>query len=106
MGMLHYGDDRLQFDDRLLAHLQIVIVQKLRRGDSFLVSWINSRSIGGGRTAIWLDASIRLRFDFAGSRTPAVNRDWLHTLQESANSATGLVITGEDGQLARCGGSL
>lgn len=103
MGSIQYDGDRLQFDDRLLAHLQIVIVQKLRNEQSFLMSWMNVLSIGDGRTAIWMQAGIPLRFDFNGSRVPAINTDWLHTLQQSANSSTGLVITDEHGQLARCG---
>ena len=105
MGTIQYDGDRLHFDDRLLAHLQIVIVQKLRNDQSFLMSWMNVVSIGDGRTGIWLQAGIPLRFNFSGSRTPAINTDWLHTLQQSANSSTGLVITDEHGQLARCGAS-
>jgi hypothetical protein len=103
LGSIQYDGDRLHFDDRLLAHLQIVIMQKLRNEQSFLMSWLNVVSIGDGRTGIWLHAAIPLRFNFSGSRTPAINRDWLHTLQQSANSSTGLVITDENGQLARCG---
>ena len=103
MGSIQYDGDRLQFDDRLLAHLQIVIVQKLRNNQSFLMSWMNVVSIGDGRTGIWLQAAIPLRFNFSGSRTPAVNRDWLHVLQQSADSSTGLVVTEENGKLARCG---
>jgi hypothetical protein len=104
MGTLQYDGRKMEFDDRLLTHLHIVIVQKLRHGDSFAMSWMNSLTIGDGRTSIWLDRTIPLRFDFSGSRPPAINRDWLQVLESSANSSTGLVVTGEDGQLARCGG--
>lgn len=103
MGSIRYDGERVEFEDRLLAHLQIVIVQKLRRGDGFLMSWVNSLSIGSGRTSIWLDRTIPLRFSFAGSRSPSINREWLHTLEQSAGSSTGLIVTGEDGKLARCG---
>lgn len=105
MGMLQYEGKRTAFDDRLLAHLHIVIVQKLRNGDGFAMSWLNALSIGDGRTSIWLDRTIPLRFEFSGSRSPQINREWLETLERSANSSTGLVITGEDGRLARCGGT-
>lgn len=103
MGTLQYDGRKTEFDDRLLTHLHIVIVQKLRRGDGFAMSWINALSVGDGRTSIWLDRTIPLRFDFSGSRPPSINRDWLHTLQTSADSSTGLLVTAEDGQLARCG---
>ena len=103
MGTLHYGGRRTEFDDRLLAHLHIVIVQKLRTGTGFAMSWMNALSAGNGRTSIWIDRTIPLQFDFAGSRPPAINREWLAELQRSADSSTGLVVTGEDGQLARAG---
>jgi hypothetical protein len=105
MGTLVYDGTPLDFEDRLLAHLQIVIVQKLRHDEGFTMSWLRSLSIGDGRTSIWLDRTISLRFEFDGSRSPSINRDWLRQLQESANGSTGLVVTGEDGQLARCGGA-
>ena len=103
MGSIQYDGERLHFDDRLLAHLQIVIVQKLRNDQSFLMSWMNVVSIGDGRTGIWLQAGMPLRFNFNGSRVPAINPEWLRTLQQSASSSSGLVITDEHGQLARCG---
>jgi hypothetical protein len=103
VGSIRYDGERVEFEDRLLAHLQVVIVQKLRRGDGFLMSWLNSPAIGSGRSSMWLDRTIPLRFSFLGSRSPMINRDWLHTLQESADSSTGLIVTGEDGRLARCG---
>jgi hypothetical protein len=104
MGTLIYDGQAIEFDDRLLAHLQIVIVQKLTRRESFLMSWLNAVSIGDGRTSIWLDHTIPLRFHFLGSRTPEINRDWLERLTGSAASSTGLIVYGEDGSLARCTG--
>jgi hypothetical protein len=106
MGTFRYDGDRIEFEDRLLSHLHIVIVQKLRSGDSFAMSWMNSLSIGDGRCSVWLDRTIPLRFDFAGSRPPKINREWLRALQASADSSTGLIVTGEEGQLVRCGARL
>ena len=103
MGSLLYEGRSLEFDDRLLTHLHIVIVQKLRSSESFAMSWMNTLSTGDGRTSIWLDRTIPLLFNFAGSRPPTINRDWLTTLRTSADSSTGLLVTGEDGQLTRCG---
>lgn len=102
MGNLVYDGSMIEFDDRLLAHLQIVIVQKLRHGEGFPMSWLNSLSMGDGRSSIWLDPTIPLRFNFVGSRTPKINRDWLSVLTASASSSTGLIVLNEDGTLARC----
>ena len=104
MGSIIYDGDSIEFEDRLLAHLQIVIVQKLAQRESFLMSWMNALSIGDGRSSMWLDHAMPLRFNFSGSRSPAINRDWLARLTESASSSTGLIVLGEDGTLARSSG--
>lgn len=103
MGSLTYDTTVIEFDDRLLAHLQIVIVNKLRRHESFAMSWRDSAEAGEGRSAIWLDPSIPLYFKFDGSRVPAINRDWLERLADSASSSTGLVVSDEDGLPERAG---
>ena len=46
MGSLTYDGIVVQFEDRVLTHLQIVIVQKLRKGESFLMSWRDADSVG------------------------------------------------------------
>ena len=104
MGKLIYGTIDIDIEDRLLAHLQVVIVNKLRRGEPLLMSWLDSPSIGDGRSAIWLNPSITLYFKFAGSRTPLIDRDWLRALTESAESSTGLILRGQDGRLAHAAG--
>ncbi len=103
MGTLTYDGTLIHFDDRLLTHLQIVIVQKLTRGEAFLMSWKDSPSVGDGRTAIWLTPSTALQFKFLGGKVPEINREWLRQLGESAESSTGLLVTGEDGNLALVG---
>lgn len=103
MGSLIYDSTIVEFDDRLLLHLQIVIVNKLRRRESFAMSWRDSPEIGDGRSTIWLDPSIPLYFKFAGSRTPAVDRDWIDLLAESAASSSGLVVMDEEGHLETSG---
>ena len=103
MGKLHYDGHAFDFEDRLLAHLQIVIVNRLRRRESFVVSWLNALSIGDGRESIWVGPDVPLRFSFSGSRIPAINADWIAALDASAAGPTGLVVLAEDGKPARCG---
>jgi hypothetical protein len=99
MGSLTYDSMVIEFDDRVLAHLQIVIVQKLRRGESFLMSWRDSLNSGDGRAAIWIAPTIPLYFKFLGSKVPVIDKDWLHELGKSAESSTGLIVTNEKGEL-------
>jgi hypothetical protein len=96
MGKLTYdGTLVVDFDDRVLAHLQIVISAKLRRGESFAFSWRDDASIGDGRTTIWLHPAVSLVFKFLGGRQPEINRTWLGELSNVANSATGLTLIPE-----------
>jgi hypothetical protein len=104
VGKLIYGTIDVDIEDRLLAHLQIVIVNKLRRGEPLLMSWLDSPSIGDGRSAVWLNPNITLYFKFAGSRSPQIDREWLRILSESADSSTGLILRTADGKLAYASG--
>ena len=96
MGTLTYDVvSKVEFEDRPLAHLQIVIASKLRRGESFNFSWVKDPAMGSGRTTIWMHPAIPLVYDFSGSRQPVINRAWLEALMETANSPTGLRLVPE-----------
>lgn len=96
MGKMLYGPtSAYAFDDRTLAHLQLAIGQKLRRGESFFVSWADEAADGIGRTTIWMGSSVPLVFRFQGGKMPAINREWLETLVMSANGSHGLMLTAE-----------
>ena len=99
-----YGQWTVEFDDRLLAHLQLVIVQRLRMQERFVLSWIDGVEAGSGRSAIWLPPEGDLHFRFASSRKPQINEEWVHRLTESARSSRGLIVTTEDGRMARSTG--
>lgn len=91
MGTLTYDSTmRVDFDDRLLAHLRLVIGMKLRRGESFFLSWKDDNNMGEGSSTIWLNPSIPIAFRFSGSRDVSINARWLDDLVTTANSATGL----------------
>jgi len=96
MGTLSYDSTfTADFDDRLLAHLQIVIGAKLRRNESFYFSWKDDARVGDGRTTIWVHPSVPLMFKYFGSRMPSINRAWIEELTVSANTPGGLQIVRE-----------
>jgi len=95
MGVLTYDGLETEFSDRVLAHLHVVIVQKLRRGESFCLSWRDTNAVGGGRSSLWLHPSIPMHFKFYGSKPPILNREWIAILTLSSNSSQGLVVTPE-----------
>lgn len=96
MGTFMYGGvHEYEFDDRTLAHLKIVITSKLRRQESFLMSWVLPPERGGGRMSLWLTPSVPLIFRFAGSRTPQLDKHWISVLQELSHTPRGLIVVSE-----------
>jgi hypothetical protein len=93
MGQLSYGDQTASFDidDRTLAHVEAVILAKLRRNESFALT-IDAEH--GGRDTIWLSAAGQLRFSYTTERPP-INRAWLDALIDTANSTSGMRIVDE-----------
>lgn len=103
MGLLIHGGVEVEFDDRMLAHLQIVIVTRFRRGESLVVSWLESPSVGSGRSAIWMTPNQPVFFRFAGTRVPTIDVEWIKVLTASADSSTGLIVTDHEGKLIKAG---
>ena len=96
MGKLTYDSTlTVDFDDRVLAHLQLVIAAKLRRGESFTFSWRDDPAVGDGRSALWIHPAIPLSFKYAGGRQPSINRAWIEVLMSAANSPSGLHLIPE-----------
>jgi hypothetical protein len=96
MGALRYDlVSTVDFEDRALAHLEIVIASKFRRNESFNFSWVKDPDVGSGRVTIWMHPAIPLVYEYAGSRTPSVNKAWLEALMMTANSGGGLRLVPE-----------
>lgn len=97
MGKFAYGlpPEVIEIDDRLLAHLRLVMSSKLRRDESFMFTWEYPVSSGSGHTTMWIHPSVPLQFLFAGNREPQINRTWLSQLMMSSNSIGGLRVVPE-----------
>ncbi|MBT2501671.1 ATP-dependent DNA ligase [Curtobacterium sp. ISL-83] len=97
MGKFIYGTPSIavDFDDRVLAHLKVVILAKVRRGESFSFSWDYEAAAGSGNSSIWINPTIPLQFDFLGSRQPRLNRAWTEQLMQLANTPAGLRVIPE-----------
>lgn len=96
MGWLQYDGVLIEFEDRLLAHLQIVIAAKIRRGESFFVAWRDAAEVGDGHSSIWIHPAQNLYFKFSGSRFPKINPEWVEAMTISANSSRGLLVMTEE----------
>jgi len=98
MGSLIYGvAPAITIEDRVLRHLQAVIVQKLRRGESFSFNWDDEHGVGkdeekgAAHGSVWISPGSQLYFRFDGPRKDVpLNRLWLEQLMQTTYSADGL----------------
>lgn len=93
MGYLYYGNstEPIEMPDRVLAHLKVVTSTKLRRSESFTLSW--SKTDGsGGKSTIWLHASIPLRFELDRAESAPLDRRYLEELAQAAASSAGIFV--------------
>jgi hypothetical protein len=96
MGRLTYDSTlAIDFEDRTLAHLHLVIGAKLRRSEAFFFGLKDDVAAGDGRLTIWIHPTIPLAFKFFGGRPPRINRAWVDLMMLSANSPQGLQLVPE-----------
>ena len=97
MGTIFYGGSAspIHIEDRALAHLKVVIATKLRRSESFTLSWRHPPDQPPGRSTIWLHPSIPLRFVFEDPEPAELSRQWIEELAHSANSSGGIMLVAE-----------
>ncbi|WP_104080903.1 ATP-dependent DNA ligase [Cryobacterium sp. Y11] len=95
MGKFIYGtpSSSIECDDRVLAHLKVVVLAKMSRGESSTFSWEYSAAAGSGHSSIWIHPTIPLQFDFFGSKEPRLNRAWVEELVHLSNTPAGLRVT-------------
>lgn len=95
MGKFIYGASgvSVDLDDRVLAHLRVAIMTKLRRNEAFMFDV----EVGGGngRRTFWIHPSVPIQFHFFGSRPPRLNRAWVEEMLVLSSGATGLSIPPE-----------
>ncbi|WP_295843119.1 hypothetical protein [uncultured Microbacterium sp.] len=93
MGHLYYGTstESIRIPDRLLSHLKVVTTTKLRRSESFTLSWTHVDGTPG-RSTLWLQPAIPLRFVFDSAEPETLNATVLKNMADLANSSAGLVV--------------
>jgi hypothetical protein len=97
VGTIYYGgsDTPINIEDRALAHLKVVIATKLRRNETFTLSWTHPEDQPRGRSTIWLHPSIPLRFVFDTPEPTELSRQWIEELANSATSSGGIMLVAE-----------
>ena len=92
MGYLYYGSDTqaISMPDRMLAHVKVLAATKLRRNESFTITWRHTDDEAPGRTTLWLHPAIPLRFTFSTVDAEKIAGPLLQRLAAEASSSGGL----------------
>ncbi len=103
MATLFYGSDTtpVALPDRLMGYIKVIAATKLRRNESFTLTWTGQP--GAGRETIWLQPSIPLRFVFESTEPDQLVGEYLRLMADQSNSSSGLMIdlaTWEDAEAA------
>ncbi|MDW4571350.1 hypothetical protein R8Z57_00995 [Microbacterium sp. M3] len=94
MAHLYYGADArpAEIPDHVLAHVKVVAATKLRRGESFMLTWRQGEDGPDGRTSVWIQPSIPLRFVFDSAEPETLDQEYLRALANEATSSRGIVL--------------
>lgn len=94
MGTLEYNSARppIQVDDETLAHLRIVISTKLRRNESFMMTWLPEENATAGRMTIWMHPSIPLVIAFDEPTMPAIDPKRIERMVKDLNMRGDLIL--------------
>ena len=97
MGTLEYvtAQHIAEIDDRTLAHLQVVICNKLRRDERFTLSLSPEDGVSGPLTVLWMTSALPLRFTYSLPIRHSLNTAWLQLLADTAASSAGLWLVPE-----------
>lgn len=96
MGTLYYGSARtpIELDDRALAHVESVVIAKLRRKEGFAMT-IESPGLKPARRVFWLREGVDLEFAFDDAAPVKLNRLWVDAISATANGGQGLRLVAE-----------
>lgn len=90
MGRLTYSNNsQFNLDDRVLAHLRVVIMNKLRRNEPFMLQLPHEST---GHISIWIHAAGPLAMQFYGGRHPRIEQDLIEKMMAEASGPDGLTL--------------
>ncbi len=93
MGRLEYNASRppIEVEDEVLAHLKIVIATKLRRQESFMMTW-PAESARPGRLSVWMHPAIPLILEFDGGGSPGIDPKRVERMIANLNARGELLL--------------
>ena len=93
MGHLYYGTtpEPIHLTDRLLSQHKVIFPTKIPRSESYNLSWTHVDG-APGRSTLWLQPAIPLRFVFDSAEPEQLNAQTLKDMADMANSSAGLMV--------------
>lgn len=95
MGSLEYNSSRpaIVIDDETLAHLKVIIATKLRRQESFMMTWVaDGETTSAGRLSAWVHPSIPIVMAFDAATMPRIDAQRIARMMQSLNAHGELLI--------------
>jgi hypothetical protein len=99
VGKLSYNGQPFTIEDRTLAHVRVVVMNKLRRGEGFMLQVPSEHA--AGKHSLWIGPAMPLSFQFYGGRSPGLDHGLVEEMMSEANGADGLDISRFLRELAR-----
>ena len=94
MGRLKYDHtaEAIGIEDETLAHLKVVVATKLRRQESFMMTWLPVDGGANGRMSAWIHPAVPLVFMFDSADVPPINAKRLEELMHATNATGELLL--------------
>ncbi|GGD77603.1 DUF7882 family protein [Microbacterium murale] len=94
MGRLKYDHtaEAIGIEDETLAHLKVVVATKLRRQESFMMTWLPIGGGPNGRMSAWIHPAVPLVFMFDSAELPSINSKRLEDMMHATNATGELVL--------------
>ncbi|RGE23727.1 hypothetical protein [Leucobacter sp. wl10] len=96
MGTLIYGKTRgFEFEDRTLEHVRFVVSAKLRRKESFFLTWAPSGPGATGSVSLWISPDIPISFRLPETGRAPLSKEWIEAMLKMSHTNRGLVVIPE-----------
>jgi hypothetical protein len=94
MGRLRYDgtSEPILIDDETLAHLKVIVGTKLRRQESFMMTWRPREGGDPGRLTVWMHPAIPLQFLFTSPDPHTIEKKRIEEMMRALNATGELVI--------------
>lgn len=94
MGRLKYDHtaEAIGIEDETLAHLKVVVATKLRRQESFMMTWLPVDGSRDGRMSAWIHPAVPLLFIFDSVDLPSIDPRRLEEMMHATNATGELVL--------------